>query len=229
VALLMTVESVARLLQPATIQYDQAMAIAGVGLLVNLACAWLLRDGHGHGHEHGHHHGHGTAHHGGHAHGLPTAHTHPSPRDEAAHAPHRDLNLRSAYLHVIADAATSVLAILALAGGRLWGAAWLDPLMGIAGAVLVAAWARGLLRQTARALLDAEMDAPIVQQVRDAIAAGPTPARITDLHVWRVSAAKYACIVSLNAPRGAAPADFKRLLALHGELAHLTIEVNPAG
>ena len=123
VAGLMLFESVARLLDPSPIHYQQAIGIALLGLLVNLACAWLLRDDHGHHHGHDHHHGH-------HDH----SHDH--------HHGHQDLNLRAAYLHVLADAATSVLAILALVGGMLWGrTGWI--LMGIAGAVLVAVWARG--------------------------------------------------------------------------------------
>ncbi|MGE6239122.1 CDF family Co(II)/Ni(II) efflux transporter DmeF, partial [Aeromonas media] len=137
VAGLMLFESVARLLDPSPIHYQQAIGIALLGLLVNLACAWLLRDDHDHHHGHAHHHSH--AHH----------HDHHQGHDHDAHPHdhgHQDLNLRAAYLHVLADAATSVLAIIALVGGMLWGADWLDPLMGIVGAVLVAVWARGLLR-----------------------------------------------------------------------------------
>ncbi|MDQ7970193.1 MAG: CDF family Co(II)/Ni(II) efflux transporter DmeF, partial [Oxalicibacterium faecigallinarum] len=166
VAGLMVYQSVDRLMHPVTVSYDQAIAIAIIGLLVNLACAVLLKDDHAHHHQH--HHGH--AHH--------------------AHGHHHDLNLRSAYLHVVADAATSVLAIIALFGGKLWGADWMDPVMGIVGAVLVAAWAFGLLRDSGRVLLDAEMDAPVVQEVRDVIAGSPVPATINDLHVWRVGKEK---------------------------------------
>ncbi len=130
VAALMFYESVARLLSPSPIQYDQAIAVAILGLLTNLACAWLLKDGHHHGHDH--RHGHGDHHH--------------------EHHHHHDLNLHSAYLHVVADAATSVLAIIALLAGKWWGANWLDPLMGIVGGVLVTVWAVGLLRDTGRVL-----------------------------------------------------------------------------
>jgi cation diffusion facilitator family transporter len=138
VAALMAFESIQRLLSPAAIHYQQAIGVATLGLLVNLACAWLLKDGHHHHHGHEHHHDH---HHGhDHAHG--------------------DLNLRSAYLHVIADAATSVMAIAALLGGMLLGFAWLDSVMGLVGSVMVAMWALGLLRDSSRVLLDAEMDAP---------------------------------------------------------------------
>ena len=199
VAAIMVFESVQRLISPAAIHYEQAIGVAVLGLLVNLACAWLLKDGH---HQHGHDHGH-------------------------AHE-HGDLNLRSAYMHVIADAATSVMAIIALLGGMYWGLGWLDPAMGIVGAVLVASWALSLLRDSSRVLLDAEMDAPVVEEVREAIADGPLPATITDLHVWRVGKNQYAVIVAVQ---GSAPlsSDYIRsLLSIHEELVHVSVEVNPA-
>ncbi|HEX7762248.1 MAG TPA: cation diffusion facilitator family transporter, partial [Cellvibrio sp.] len=134
--------------------------------------------------------------------------------------------LRSAYLHVVADAATSVLAIIALFGGKLWGADWMDPVMGIVGAVLVAAWAFGLLRDSGRVLLDAEMDAPVVQEVRDVIAGSPVPATINDLHVWRVGKEKYACILSLAVTEDVTPDYFRQQLAIHAELVHITVEIS---
>ncbi|WP_027996963.1 CDF family Co(II)/Ni(II) efflux transporter DmeF [Simplicispira psychrophila] len=200
VAGVMLVQSLQRLMAPQPIHYDEAIAISVVGLLVNLACAWLLRGGHHHGHDHG----------------------------QADHPHHHDLNLRSAYLHVLADAATSVLAIVALLGGKVWGANWLDPLMGIVGAVLVAVWAQGLLRDAGKVLLDAEMDAPVVQEIREVIAASPLPAHISDLHVWRVGRGNYACIVSLVTSQGADPEYFKQLLRVHEELVHITIELHVA-
>ncbi len=200
VAGLMVYQSVERLISPTPIQYDQAIAIAGVGLLVNLVCAWLLKDGASH--QHDHHHSH----------------------DGQGH--HHDLNLRSAYLHVVADAATSVFAILALTGGKFWGIGWLDPFMGVVGAVLVAVWAYGLLRDTGRVLLDAEMNHPVVVEIRDVIAASPVAATITDLHVWRVGKGMYACIVSLVTASEATPDYFKRQLSIHEELVHITVEVN---
>ena len=203
VAGLMFYQSAERLISPSPIHYDQAIAIAIVGLLVNVICAWLLKGGHA---QH-HHHGHGDAHSG---------HDHR----------HHDLNLRSAYLHVVADAATSVLAVVALFGGKLWGASWLDPVMGIVGAGLVAVWAYGLIRDTARVLLDAEMDAPVVAEIREVIKASIVKADITDLHVWRVGKGKYACILSLAVQGHATPDEFRQQLSIHEELVHVTVEVN---
>ncbi|MGI0749306.1 CDF family iron/cobalt efflux transporter AitP [Pseudomonas aeruginosa] len=206
VAGLMLYQSVERLLDPSPIHYQQAMLVAALGLLVNLACAWLLRDGHAHhGHGHSHHHHHHHDHH---------AHRH-------------DLNLRAAYLHVLADAATSLLAIVALAGGLLWNAAWLDPLMGIVGAVLVSVWACGLIRQSSRVLLDAQMDAPVAAEIRAAIASSPLPAELLDLHLWQVGQGKYACPLSLLTTEEGSADYFKRRLAEHEELVHITVEVNP--
>lgn len=199
IALFMAWQSTLRLLSPQVIHYDQAIGIAIVGLAVNLVCAWWLRGSH-HGHDHDHDHDH-------------------------SHAHHQDLNVRAAYLHVLADAATSVLAIVALCGGKLWGLGWLDPAMGLAGAALVAVWASGLLRDTSRVLLDAEMDTPIVREVREAIELGAVPARITDLHVWRVGRNRYACVLSLETPSREDGEYFRRALAIHEELTHVTVEV----
>ena len=204
VAGLMLFQSVERLLSPTPIRYDEAMVIAVIGLGVNLACAWLLKGGHGHDHS-GHDHGHG---HDGHA------------------VQHHDLNLRSAYVHVVADAATSVLAIAALIGGKFWAVPWLDPVMGMVGAALVAVWAWGLMRDSGRVLLDAEMNAPVVAEIREVIDASPIRATISDLHVWRVGKGKYACIVSLVTLADAQPEDFKRQLRVHDELVHITVEIN---
>jgi len=204
VAGLMLFQSVERLISPTPIHYDQAIVIAAVGLLVNIACAWLLRDCHADDHDHGH----------------------ASDHDHGSHNHHHDLNLRSAYLHVVADAATSVLAIVALFGGKMWGAAWLDPVMGIVGAGLVAVWAYGLLRDTGRVLLDAEMDAPVVAEIREIIEADPIKTDITDLHVWRVGKGKYACIICLVTAGEAEPDYFKQQLGIHEELVHITVEVN---
>jgi len=199
VAGLMIYQSVERLIAPSPIHYNQAIAIAIVGLLVNLVSAWLLKDGHHHQHDHAHGHD---------QHG------------------HHDLNLRSAYMHVVADAATSVLAIVALFGGKLWGASWLDPVMGLVGAALVSIWAYGLLRDTGRVLLDAEMTVPVVAEIREVIAASPIKAQICDLHVWRVGKDKYACILSLAMVNGVSPEYFRQRLSIHDELVHITVEIN---
>ncbi|MBL1262553.1 CDF family Co(II)/Ni(II) efflux transporter DmeF [Candidatus Methylomicrobium oryzae] len=197
VAGLMLYQSIERLVAPTPIHYDQAIAIAGVGLLVNLVCAWLLKESHVHHHDN-------------------SDHDHP----------HHDLNLRAAYVHVLSDAATSVLAILALFSGKLWEVNWLDPAMGIVGAVLIIIWAYGLLCDTGRVLLDAEMDAPVVAEIHEVIGTSPVKAEITDLHVWRVGKGKYACILSLAVQEEATPDDFRKLLGIHAELVHVTVEVN---
>ena len=201
VAGVMFYQSAERLIAPSPIQYNQAIAIALVGLLVNLACVWLLKGAHGH--DHAEHHSH-----------------------QHAHQHHQDLNHRSAYLHLVADAATSVLAIVALVAGKFWAASWLDPVMGIVGAGLVAVWAYGLLRDSGRVLLDAEMNAPVVAEIREVIAASPIPATLCDLHVWRVGKGKYACIVSLLTTQSAEPEYFKQQLRVHEELVHISVEVN---
>jgi cation diffusion facilitator family transporter len=202
VAGLMIYQSVERLIVPSQIHYNQAISIAIVGLLVNLVSAWLLKDGHHHHHDHAHGH------------------------DDHAHHGHHDLNLRSAYMHVLADAATSVLAIIALFGGKLWGISWLDPVMGLVGAVLVSVWAYSLLRDTGRVLLDAEMNVPVVAEIREVIAASPVKAQICDLHVWRVGKGKFACILSLATDNDASPEYFKQQLSIHEELVHISIEIN---
>ena len=202
VAAWMVVGSVERILDPRPIHYREAIVVAVLGLAVNLVCALIL----GRAHDHGHDHSHGQA--GGH---------------------HQDLNLRSAYVHVLADAATSVLAIAALAGGLAFGWAWLDPVMGSAGAILVAVWAKGLLRDSSRVLLDAEMDHPVVAEIREALATQPewgSETRITDLHVWRVGKRSYACVLALASPNpGLTVQSVRQCLAIHEEIAHLTVEI----
>ncbi|MCE4361567.1 CDF family Co(II)/Ni(II) efflux transporter DmeF [Xanthomonas hortorum] len=212
VAGLMAFQSVERLFSPKPIQYQEATVIAVIGLLVNLICAWWLRDSHSHGHDHGHHHGHGHEHaHDGHGHGH--------------HDGHADLNLRAAYLHVVADAATSVLAIVALVAGMHWGLTWMDPIMGIVGAVLVTVWAWGLLRSAGRVLLDAEMDAPVVEEVKQVIAELPHAIDIGDLHVWRVGRHRYACVISLVTAADIDAQLVREALQIHEELVHITVEL----
>ncbi len=210
VAAMMVVGSIERLVSPQPIHYREAIVVATLGLAVNLVCALILGKAHHHGHGHHDHHGHDHAGHG---------HEHH----------HHDLNLRSAYLHVIADAATSVLAIVALVGGWMYGWAWLDPAMGIVGAVLIAIWAKGLLFDTGTVLLDREMDHPVVAEIREVVESGAQrgDTRITDLHVWRVGKNAYACAIAVVTTDSALTPDAVRArLAVHEEVVHSTIEIH---
>lgn len=201
---LMVYGSVERLITPEPIHYQEAMLIAVLGLAVNLVSARILGTAHHHDHGHDHH---------GHAH-------------ETGH--HHDLNLKSAYIHVIADAATSVAAIAALAGGWWLGWSWLDPVMGIVGAVVVAVWAKGLIVETSKVLLDREMDHPVVDEIREVIAerGADSETVIADLHVWRVGRATYSCAVSLvTHDEQLVPNQVREWLSIHEEIVHSTIEV----
>jgi len=204
VALAMVIGSLERLISPQAIQFEEAIIVGVLGLAVNLVCAYILGQAH-------HQHGHGP----GHAH---SAHEH--------HPHHHDLNLKSAYFHVVADAFTSVLAIVALVGGWLYGWAWLDPVMGIVGAVLVALWAKSLILETAKVLLDREMDHPVVQEIKDAVQAdGQT--RVTDLHVWRVGKKVYSCaLTAVTQDAQLTPNTLRERLAVHEEIIHSTIELH---
>ena len=201
VALGIAVESAQRLLSPQSVAFSEATVIAVVGLLVNLVSAVLLGADHhhGHGHDHGHH---------DHAHG----HDHN----------HHDNNLRSAYVHVLADALTSVLAIVALLGGRYLGLVWLDPVMGLVGATVIAVWSWSLMRDTASVLLDAH-ETHLEEDIREFVE-GPGDARITDLHVWRVGPGAHAAIVAVKGIDGDSVRS--RLREVH-EIAHLTVEHRP--
>jgi cation diffusion facilitator family transporter len=215
VVALMVFGSVERLLTPEPIHYKEALAVAVLGLVVNLVCALILGGVHEHDH-HGHDHGHGHGHDQGHNHGGGHDHQH-------------DLNLKSAYVHVLADAATSVLAILALIGGWLYGWSWLDPVMGLVGAVLVAVWAKGLVLDTAKVLLDREMDHPVVAEIREVVAevAAQPGSHLTDLHVWRVGKQAYSCALTIVTPDATlTPERVRQALSVHEEIVHTTIEVH---
>jgi cation diffusion facilitator family transporter len=211
VVALMAYECVTRLAHPLPIAYDEALLVATLGLAVNLISAWMLAGAaHGHAHSHARAHDHGHSHADGHVHAHDVGDAHP-PR-------HDDLNLRSAYVHVAADAATSLLAIGALAGGKYLHIGWLDAGVGLLGSGVVAAWAVSLL--------DADMDSPVVAEIRHAVRESALPAELDDLHVWRVGKGRYACILSVTAAPPATPAYFRSLLRSHPELVHVTVEVN---
>ena len=209
VALGIGAESLLRLWQPTQVAFTEATLIAVLGLAVNILSAFLLSGSHQHaGHDHHDHHGH--------------AHDHPHPHPDHGPAHQHDNNLRSAYVHVLADALTSVLAIAALLAGRYLGWVWLDPLMGLVGALVIARWAYSLLKSSAAVLLDAS-DEPLAAEIRQLVEA-PGDARITDLHVWQVGPQARAAIVSVLAPASlSAEALRERLAAVH-ELTHLTLE-----
>lgn len=224
VALAMVWESASRLVHPEPIQFGAALIVAVIGLLVNFASAAVLHGSHEggeahehHGHDHGHHEGH--HHHHGHA-------QHHHQRQD--HARHHDLNLKSAYVHVLADAFTSVLAIAALAAGLWAGWNWLDPAMGLVGAAVIGWWSKGLLAESARVLLDREMDSPIVGRIREAVEIDGD-AEIADLHVWRVGRGSYAAVISLVAERPLEPKAYRERVARIDSLVHVSVEVNRCG
>ena len=202
VALGIAAESFSRLFEPRDVAFGQATLVAIIGLIVNVVSALLLSGGHDHHHGHEHHH-----------------HGHDHEKQAVAH---NDNNLRSAYFHVLADALTSVLAILALLAGRYLGWVWLDPAMGIVGAIVIARWSWNLMRDTASVLLDTT-NLDLEEEIREHLQADQN-IRITDLHVWRVGPEAHAAIVSV-ASRGSVSGDEvrKRLAPVH-ELVHLTVE-----
>ena len=201
VALIMAGESVRRFFEPVTIRFGEAIGIACAGLAVNLVCAFLLRGRP--------HHGHAGHHEAGHGH------------DHGQH----DLNQRAAFVHVLADALTSVTAITALTAGRFLGWVWLDPMMGVVGAGVIGSWVYCLVRETGAILVDrvpADTDLPEV--IRQGIE-GDGDSLITDLHVWQVGAGKFAAIVSVVAHTPKSPDEYREVLKAHEELVHVTIEV----
>ncbi len=211
VGLMMTWSSIERMVNPLSIDFKDAILVAVLGLLVNAGCAVILSTGGGHSHA-------------GHAHGHDHNHNH----DHAEHDPHEttDLNLKSAFLHVVADAVTSVLAILALLGVGYLGWNWLDPAMGIVGAFMVIRWAVLLLKDTSGILLQRadKDDASMVAHIRGGIESdGDT--KISDLHLWRVAQDKYACMISLVTGADRKAEEYKGRLSGRPELAHMTIEV----
>jgi cation diffusion facilitator family transporter len=201
IALLMAGESVHRIFAPLAINFNDAIGVAIIGLVVNLFCAFLFKDSPDH-HHHGHSHGdHGHQHHG------------------------HDLNRRAAYIHVLADALTSVTAIIALLAGKFIGWTWLDPVMGIVGSIIVAVWAYGLVCDTSGILLDRTPESSdLSDEIRRAVESDGD-SRVADLHVWQVSAGKFAAIVSIVAHEPQTAADYHKMIFIHEELVHVTIEV----
>jgi cation diffusion facilitator family transporter len=199
VAIAMMGEAVERLLVPQLIQFDEATLVAVAGLVVNLLSALLLRDSHDH-----HHHDHQHDHH---------------------HEHHHDHNLRAAYLHVLADALTSVLAIVALLAGKYYGWIWMDAVMGMIGSLVILAWAWGLIKETSPVLLDQAIDENYLQAIQDTLEEDGE-CRVSDLHIWRVSPSHHAAIVVVVTQFPKSPAYYKALLANFVHLDHITVEVN---
>lgn len=199
VALMMAVESIGRFSSPVEIHYGQSMLVAGVGLVVNVACAFLLHGSHGHDH----HHGHGDHH-------------------------YEDHNLKAAYFHVLADALTSVLAIIALLFGSLFGWWALDPVMGIVGALVITRWAWGLLKESSAILLDAGVESELRERIKATVEADADN-RVTDLHVWKVGPHHLSAIVTLVTHYPRPVEEYRKLLAGFEQIKHLTIEVIQCG
>jgi cation diffusion facilitator family transporter len=200
--------------------------VACIGLAVNLLCAWLLRDDHGHHQGHSHH----AAHHHDHAHSHPHPHEHAHHGHDHGHGGHAhggDNNLRGAYLHVLADALTSVLAIVALVLGSLYGWNWMDPAMGVVGALVIARWSWGLIRDAGAVLLDyVPAGESLPDEIRAAIETGGD--QITDLHIWQLGPGHHGAIVALRSTMPQAPDVYKAKLAGIDELSHVTVEVQAA-
>lgn len=216
VACLIGYESVKRLAVPAEIRFDEALFVAGLGLVVNLVSAVLLRPGEG-----------------AHAHGGPAAvhgeeeHRHGKEEHDHGEEQHNhDHNLRSAHLHVLADALTSVFAIGALCAGKFLGWGWLDPFCGVVGAAFILRWSVGLMRDAGAVLLDVEPNPRLAERIRERIE-GANGDKLHDLHVWRIGPGHFAAILSIVSDEPRAPEHYKGLLRDFGQLTHVTIEVQP--
>src|SRR5262245_56692655 len=196
VALWLMIESVRRLAAPVPISFEESLLVAVVGLAVNLLSAWLLRSDYAHGHS----------------------------QDGHDHHGHTDHNIRSAYMHVVADALTSVLAIVGLAAGLLLGWIWMDAVMGILGAVVIARWSYQLIRDSGAVLLDMTPDPAIAQKIRSILETGDD--RVADLHLWRVGPGHYSAIISLLTHRPERPSHYRERLRVLDNLSHVTIEID---
>lgn len=196
VALLMAAESLERLFSPIPIRFDEAILVAITGLIVNLISAYILRDRHHHSHHH-----------------------------SSFHQHQRDYNLSAAYLHVLADALTSVLAIIALISGKVFGWIWMDPIMGIVGAAVIMQWSYSLLRNTSKILLDRDVSMNTVSAIYSTIESD-SDNRVSDLHIWRIGSNQLAAIISIVTHYPKPPKHYKKLLEKYNELVHITVEVN---
>ncbi|MGR5275813.1 CDF family Co(II)/Ni(II) efflux transporter DmeF [Vibrio rotiferianus] len=199
VALMMMVESIHRLFNPESIQFNEAIMVAVIGLVVNLASMLLLQDHHHHGHDHHDHHSH-----------------------DHEHEHHHDHNLTAAYFHVLADTLTSLLAIVALIVGKFYGWVWLDAMMGIVGAVVIGKWTLGLMKQTAPVLLDESINKSYQDEITETLA---PYAEIVDLHIWKVSGHHYSAAIALKNHSDKTLDEFKQLLSKFDKIHHLTLEV----
>jgi len=215
IAVLIAYEAVGRFFNPVQINFAEAIPIAVLGLSVNIASAWLLSGGDHRHHHHGHDHEHEHLHHD------------PSRIDaDTGKVHHRDNNLRAAFVHVLADAAVSVLVITGLAGARLFGWLWMDPLAGLIGASVIANWSYGLIRDTSAILLDRNADPSLSEDVRRTVETDGD--RLADLHLWRLGPGHLGAIISVVTTNHRAPAYYRSRLARFHELSHLTIEVEEA-
>lgn len=239
-ALFMAIESTQRLIHPLAISFDNALLVAVVGLLVNGVSAWLLMSTpHGHDHSHGHSEDHSQSHNApAHEHEHEHKHEHEDEPQHGHEHPHgdehgqqpalhhgHDHNLRAAYLHVLADALTSVLAIAALLAGKYLGAHWLDPVMGLLGAALVARWSYGLIRDTAQVLLDQQLDDHQLGALRAAVE-GASSDRITDLHLWSIGHGIFAAEMAVVSDTPQPPDYYKARIPPHLNIVHATVEVH---
>jgi cation diffusion facilitator family transporter len=222
IALLIAYEAVTRIFSPVPIHFREAIPIAVLGLAVNLASAWLLGAG---GHDHGHHHHGHDHHHHEHDH---HDHEHHAAHDHAGHgAHHRDNNMRAAVVHVMADAAVSVLVIVGLILARLFGWLWMDPLAGIVGALVIASWSVSLIRDTGAILLDMNPDRGLDKRMREAIEAGGD--QVADLHLWRLGPGHLGAIVTVATEQARSCDYYRDRLAGFHSLSHLTVEVTACG
>ncbi|WP_122046633.1 CDF family Co(II)/Ni(II) efflux transporter DmeF [Vibrio atlanticus] len=223
VSLLMLVESVHRLFNPQAIQFNEAIIVACIGLTVNVVSMFLLGDHHhDHGHEHGHEHSnnHSKNHGHSHSHDHDSDHSH---KHGEHHGHHHDHNLRAAYMHVLADTLTSLLAIVALLFGKFYGWNWLDAAMGMVGAFVIAKWTMNLMKQTSPILLDENID----QDYRDSVTETLTPyASVTDFHMWKVSGHHYSAAITLESNSDKTVSEYKQMLSKFDKINHLTLEVH---